>query len=79
MLRQLLFLLLAIAAASYQQVEGLLVLNETDFASAVKEHSFLFVKFYTPWCGHCKKLAPVFVELAAQLAQSHPNSSCCPT
>lgn len=75
MLRQLLFVLLAILACSYVQVDGLLVLNETDFASAVKEHSYLFIKFYTPWCGHCKKLAPVFIDLAAQLSQTHPNSN----
>jgi len=32
----------------------------------------VFVKYYAPWCGHCKTLAPIFVELAESL-KHNPN------
>lgn len=65
-----LLLLSALSAAAFPEEKGVLVLDDNNFDAAVKEHDYLLVEFYAPWCGHCKKLEPEYASAAATLAGS---------
>lgn len=38
-------------------------LNKKRFNEIINKKEDLFVQFYTPWCGYCKELFPIYKEL----------------
>ena len=56
------FVFLTVAASDKSSV---LDLTKTkDFDATVGRSAGALVEFFAPWCGHCKKLAPTYEELA---------------
>lgn len=45
------------------------ILTGENFSQEVQDHPerSWFIKFYAPWCSHCKSMAPVWVEVAKSL------------
>lgn len=65
------FIFLAICAINAETTkwgetedEHVTVLTTSNFDSFVEKYNKVFVKFYAPWCGHCKAMAPAYSELA---------------
>ncbi|XP_060520991.1 protein disulfide-isomerase TMX3 [Cylas formicarius] len=45
------------------------VLELSDkFTEIRKDGAFWLVKFYAPWCGHCKRLEPIWAQVAQALS-----------
>lgn len=47
-------------------------LSADSFKSEIDQLDLALVKFFAPWCGHCKRLAPEFETAAKKLAADDP-------
>ena len=46
------------------------VLVAKEFETVLNSGKDVMVEFYAPWCGHCKKLAPIYDEVGAEFAKN---------
>lgn len=46
-------------------------LDETNFESFLKEHHYVAVDFFAPWCIWCQRLEPVWTRVAKTLPSLH--------
>ncbi|KAH0474392.1 MAG: hypothetical protein KVP17_000498 [Porospora cf. gigantea B] len=60
--RSLLFLCPLVSSA-----EGVLSLTKDAFDGFIKDNRQALVKFYAPWCGFCKQMAPEYEAAAEEL------------
>lgn len=75
MTRSLFFVFLALfilnvraeAAKDASESGDVVVATKDNFEEIIAGDHLTLVKFYAPWCGHCKKMAPDFKEAATEL------------
>ncbi|GMR42615.1 hypothetical protein PMAYCL1PPCAC_12810 [Pristionchus mayeri] len=61
---------------NYEQDEGIVILTDANFDAFLKKNPTVLVKFYAPWCGHCKNLAPEYEKAANKLSTPLAKVDC---
>jgi len=57
------FVMMLFASTAHSDFQKELILTKDNFHEELSAGSH-FVMFYAPWCGHCKRLHPIWIQLA---------------
>lgn len=52
----ILFIISLVNCGKYKKDGNVLILVNENIEAALKEFDHLFIKFFTPWCEHCKEM-----------------------
>lgn len=56
----------------YGQAEGdVLTLTDENYDESIKKNKIIMVKFYAPWCGHCKAFAPEYEKAGRMIKEQN--------
>eukprot|EP00177_Eucheuma_denticulatum_P002998 GFKZ01005395.1.p1 GENE.GFKZ01005395.1~~GFKZ01005395.1.p1 ORF type:complete len:553 (-),score=110.77 GFKZ01005395.1:908-2566(-) len=67
MIRALSLTLFALCSLTVLADDDVVVATKDNFDEIIGSDELTLVKFYAPWCGHCKKMAGDFKEAATEL------------
>jgi len=46
---------------------GLIELDESNFQETISNNPVVLVDFWAPWCGPCKMLAPILMQISEEV------------
>jgi protein disulfide-isomerase A1 len=57
-------LLISLLTIHCEEEDGVLILTDSNIDEVIAKSPILMIKFYAPWCGHCKQFAPEYAAAA---------------
>jgi len=65
-------ILASLTGSAFAGAGDVLALTDANFVEEMANIELTIVKFYAPWCGHCKRMVPEMDKAAKILAENDP-------